>query len=108
MAKANKKTGLTDRELLDKIKTSHEKPEIWTTAHPRSRINFDPKVFVKMWEKNRENYEKRRKSKQGSQRSALVSQEAQWRSKHMGIRHWSTHGGRMANIQSRVHRRGGR
>ena len=48
MAKANKSTGLTDRELLDKIKTSHEKPKIWTTAHPRSRIHFDPNMLKQL------------------------------------------------------------
>ena len=48
MAKTNKSTGCTDRELLEKIKNSHEKPKIWTTAHPphRSRIQFDPKLVM--------------------------------------------------------------
>jgi len=50
MAKTNKKTGLTDRELLDKIKSSHEKPKVWTTAHPpfRSRIQFDPNMLKQL------------------------------------------------------------
>ena len=47
MAKTNKSTGLTDRELLDKIKTSHEQSKIIRRygAPPRSRIQFDPKMF---------------------------------------------------------------
>ena len=62
MAKANKKTGLTDRELLGKIKTSHEKPKIWTTAHPphRSKIQFDPKMFQSDPNRFRTNKGKRR------------------------------------------------
>ena len=50
MAKTNKSTGCTDRELLEKIKNSHEKPKIWTTAHPphRSRIQFDPHMLKQL------------------------------------------------------------
>ena len=50
MAKANKKTGLTDRELLDKIKTSHEKPRIiWSSHQPRwSRIQFDANMLKQL------------------------------------------------------------
>lgn len=48
MAKTNKSTGCTDRELLDKIKTSHEKPNYTNYhGHPlrRSTIQVDPKMF---------------------------------------------------------------
>ena len=47
MAKTNESTGLTDRELLDKIKTSHERSKIIRRygAPPRSTIQFDPKIF---------------------------------------------------------------
>lgn len=50
MAKANKKTGLTDRELLEKIKTSHEKPKIiWRSNPPhRSRVQVDPNMLKQL------------------------------------------------------------
>jgi len=50
MAETNKSTGLTDRELLDKIRTSHVKPRsIWRSNPPfRSRIQFDPNIFKQL------------------------------------------------------------
>ena len=47
MAQKNKSTGCTNRELLDKIKNSHEQSKIIRRygAPPRSTIQFDPKMF---------------------------------------------------------------
>ncbi len=63
MAKTNESTGLTDRELLDKIKTSHEKPK-YTNYHGHPLrgpgIQFDPKMFKPDPNRLRTNKGKRR------------------------------------------------
>ena len=75
MAKANKKTGLTDRELLDKIKISHEKPKIIWRSHPphRSRIHIDPNILKQLSDDPNRLWTK--KGKKRTQKHQLRSQK---------------------------------